>query len=81
MSSFNFEDNPFHRIQEEMDQLQGQFSKLEYVTKGASKLLGDYMPGNIVKELKKLKQQDTATLEATNASLSSQVAELKRSSH
>ena len=56
MSSFNFEDDPFWRIQQEMDQLQGQYSKLESVTRGASKLLGDYKPGNIIKELKKLKQ-------------------------
>ena len=57
--------------------LQGQFSILEFVTKGASKLVGDYRPWKIVKELKKLKQKDTVALEATNAALSSQVADLK----
>ena len=31
---------------------------VESVTKGASKLLRDCRPGNIIKELKKLKQQD-----------------------
>ena len=77
MTSFDFEDNPFWRIQEEMDQLQEQYSKLEYVTKRACKLLGDYRPGNICKELKKLQQKDTATLEATNVTLLSQVADLK----
>ena len=50
---------------------------MEFVTKRASKLLGGYRPGNIVKELKKLKQQDTSTLEAANAALSSKVAELR----
>ena len=50
---------------------------MESITKGASKLLGNYKPGNIIKELKKLKQWDTATLEATNATLSSHVVELK----
>ena len=50
---------------------------MEFVTKGASKLLGDYRPGNIVKELKKLKQKGRATLEATNATLSFQVGDLK----
>ena len=77
MSSFNFEDNPFRQIREEMDQLHGQYSKLESVTNGASKLLGDCRPSNIIKELKKLKQQDTATMEASNATLLSQVVELK----
>ena len=44
---------------------------MELVIKEASKL------GNIVKELKKLKQKDTASLEAANATLSFQVTELK----
>ena len=54
MMCFDFEVNPCWRIWEEIDQLQGQYSKLEFVTKGASKILGNYRPGNIVKELKKL---------------------------
>ena len=77
MTSFDFEDNPFRQIQKEVDQLQGQYSKLESVTKGAFKLLGDCKPGNIVKELKKLKQKDMGALEATNTTLSLQVVDLK----
>ena len=77
MMSFDFEDDLFRRIWEEIDQLQGQYSKLEFVTKGASKLLGNCRPGNIVKELKKLKQNDMVMLEATNATLLSQVSDLK----
>ena len=50
---------------------------MESIIRGASKLLGDCRPRNIIKELKKLKQQDTAVLEATNATLSSRVLELK----
>ena len=50
---------------------------MEYVTKGACKLLGDCRPRNICKELKKLQQKDTATLEATNVTLLSQVVDLK----
>ena len=53
MTSFDFEDNPFWRIREELDQLQGQYSKLEYVTKRACKLLGNYKPANLCKELEK----------------------------
>ena len=56
MSSFDFKDNPFQRIQEEMDQLQGHYSKMEFVTRRDSKVLGDCRPRNICKELKKLKQ-------------------------
>ena len=46
---------------------------MEIVIKGASKLLGDYKAGNICRELKKLKEKDTASLEAANATLSAQV--------
>ena len=54
MTSFNFEDNPFRRIREEIDQLQRQYSKLEYVTIGAYKLLGDCKLANLCKELDKI---------------------------
>ena len=50
---------------------------MEFVSKGASKFFGDYRPGNIIKELKKLKQQDKLQLEAPNTTLRSQVADLK----
>ena len=50
---------------------------MKFVTKKASKLLGNCRPENIVKELKKLKQQDTSTLEAANAVLLSKVAEMR----
>ena len=50
---------------------------MEFVTNRASKLLGDCNPGNITKELKKLKQKDTASLEANNMTLRLQVADLK----
>ena len=49
MTSFNFEDNPFWRVWEEMDQLQGQYSKLEFITREIYKLLGDCKPTNIYK--------------------------------
>ena len=69
MTSFNFEDNPFWRIREEIDQLQGQYSKLEYVTKGAPKLVGDCNLASLCKKLEKIQQKDTTTLEANNATL------------
>ena len=60
-----------------MDQLQGHYSKLEYVTKRACKLLGNCRPRNICKELEKLQQKDMTTLEANNATLATKVADLK----
>ena len=51
---------------------------MEYVTKGACKLLGDCKPVNLSKELEKvIQQKDTTTLEANNARLAIQVANLK----
>ena len=78
MTSFNFEDNPFRRIREEIDQLQCQYSKVEYITKGACNLLGNYKPIDLCKELEEVVQQkDTSTLEADNATLAAQVADFK----
>ena len=50
---------------------------MEVVIKGASKLLNDCKAGNIVKELKKLKEKDTASLEAANKTLQLEVDQLK----
>ena len=50
---------------------------MELVAKGASKLLNDCKIGNIVKELKKLIQQDTKQLEATNTISQMEMDELK----
>ena len=41
MSSLDLEEDPSSRVREELDRVQSQYSKLELVTKGASKFLGD----------------------------------------
>ena len=69
MSILDLDDEPFRRIQEELDRVSNRYSKMEVVIKEASKLLGDCKAGNIVRELKKLKKKDTASLEATNKKL------------
>ena len=51
---------------------------MEYITKGACKLLGDCRPADLCKELEKVVQQkDMMTLEANNAKLASQVTDLE----
>ena len=57
--------------------MQNRFSKMEVVIKGASKLLGNCKAGNIVKELKKLKEKDTASLKVANKKLQLEVDQLK----
>ena len=69
MSALDLDNKPFRRIQEELDWVSNRYSKMEVVIKGASKLLGDCKAGNIVKELKKLKEKDTESLEAANRKL------------
>ena len=76
--SLDFQDNPFFRIQEEIDQLHNQYSKLEYITKGAYKLLGNNRPADLCKELEKaIQQKDVVTLEVNNVKLKGLVADLK----
>ena len=55
MSTLDLDDEPFRRIQEELDRVSNRYSKMKVVIKGASKLLGDCKAENIVKELRKLK--------------------------
>ena len=50
---------------------------MEIVIKRASKLLGNCKARNICKELKKLREKDTTSLEASNVALIAQVQELK----
>ena len=77
MFALDLDDEPFMRVQEELDRVSNQYSKMEVVIKGASKLLGDCKAGNIVKELKKFKEKDTESLEAANWKLQQEVDELK----
>ena len=73
MTCLDLDDDPFQRVQDELDRVQSRYSKMEIVIKEASKLLGNGKVGNIPKELMKLKEKDTASLEASNIALSAQV--------
>ena len=77
MSSFDFEEDPFQWVKEETELLEGQYSKMDVVTREASKLLGDCKAGNIIKELKKLKQEDNSELKAHNTQFKVRVNDLQ----
>ena len=77
MSALDLDDEPFKRIQEGLDRVSNRYSKMEVVIKGTSKLLGDYKASNIVKELRKLKEKDTESLEAANKKFQQEVDQLK----
>ena len=69
---------PSRGFRKEFDQLQSQYSKLEYVTKGACKLLGDCKLVDLCKELEEVVEwKDSMTLEANNAKLVGQVTDLE----
>ena len=70
MSTLDLDNEPFQQVQEELDWVQNRFSKMEVVIRVASKLFGNWKAGNIVKELKKLKEKDTISLEAATRSCS-----------
>jgi hypothetical protein len=74
----NWSKDPFVRVQYELEQARNQFTEMDAVVKGASKLLGDCKASNICKELKKLKATDTAPLEAANRTLRTEVIELNQ---
>ena len=62
MSFLDLEDDPFKRIQLELDQVEIRYTKLETVVKGATRLLGDCKAENIGKEIRKLKAEDPSLL-------------------
>ena len=77
MSVLDLDKEPFQWVHEELDRVQNRYSKMVVVIRGASKLLGDCKARNIVKRLKKLKEKDTTSLEATNKKLQLEVDQLK----
>ena len=68
-SMTTFEGNPFWRIFDDLEQLHYQYNNLDTITTRASKLLDNCKVGNIVKELKKLKEEDTKSLKDKVADL------------
>jgi hypothetical protein len=53
LSSWDFPENPFKHVHDELDELQTQYHRLEHITKGASLALGSCGPGNILREIAK----------------------------
>jgi hypothetical protein len=53
LSAWDFPENPFKRVHDELEEFQTQYYRLEHITKGASLALGSCGPGNILRELAK----------------------------
>lgn len=52
-SGWDFPDNPFKRVHDELEELQTQYYRLEHIIKGASLAVGGCRPGNILREIAK----------------------------
>jgi hypothetical protein len=78
MSFLGLEDDPFRRIQLELDQVEIRYTKLETVVKGATRLLGDCKAENVGKEIRKLKADDGAALKSQLEKLKLQVSEQQK---
>ena len=65
LSAWEIMENPFKRVQEGMEDLQTQYSRLEHIARGTNQALDNCGPGNILREfakradMKELKQAKT----------------------
>ena len=75
LSFLNLDDEPFARLQVELDQVQCRYVKLETVVKGAARLLGDCKAENIGKEIRRLKAEDSANWKAQVEKLQIRIGE------
>src|SRR5579875_1743502 len=75
LSFLNLDDEPFARMQVELDQVESRYIKLETVVKGAARLLGDCNAENIGREIRRLKAEDSTILKAQVEKLKLRVSE------
>ena len=50
---WDFLDNPFRRVQEGLEELHHQYSRLEHIARGTNQALDNCGPGNIIREIAK----------------------------
>ena len=75
LSAWDFPDNPFKQVQEGLEELQHQYSRLEHIARGANQALDNCGPGNILQELaKETDRKELEQVKTENAHLTAQVA-------
>ena len=80
LSAWDFQDYPFKRVQEGLEELQHQYSRLEHIAQGANQALDNCGPGNILRELaKRADRKELKHVKTENAHLTAQVAVMVRS--
>jgi len=74
LSAWNFPETPFRRIQEDLDELKAQYSRLEHIARGANAALDNCGPGNILRELaKRADRKELDQVKTENAHLKAQM--------
>ena len=75
--AWDFPDNSFKRIHEELEDLQTQYYQLKHITRGANLALDNCRPGNILRELaKRADRKELEQANTENAQLTAHVAEM-----
>ena len=66
--TFEFSEAPFKRVWDELTELQIQYFRMEHITRGVNRALGNYRPRNILRELaKQTNRKEVETLETEKA--------------
>ena len=75
LSAWDFPENPFKRIHDELADLQTQYYRLEHITRGSNQALDNCGLGNILRELaKRADRKELDQVKMENAHLNAQVA-------
>ena len=78
MSNFELLETPFQRVRAGLTHLQNQYWKLEYITRGVSRALGNCRPRNILREVARVTDWlKMETLETVKAQLTAYFGTLK----
>ena len=68
--AWDFPDNPFKQIHDELEELQTQYYRLKHITRRANKALDNCGPKNILRELaKRTDQKELEQVKTENAQL------------
>ena len=79
LSTFEFPEAPFKRVRDELTELQNQYFRMEHITRGVNRALGNCGPGNILQEVaKRTNRKQVEALETEKAQLAAQVAAMTR---
>ena len=79
LSTFEFPEAPFKRVRDELTELQNRYFRMEHITRGVNRALGNCGPGNILRELaKRTDRKQVETRKTENAQLTAHVTAMTR---